>query len=171
MIVNVVKICENCPNAKRQEIGSGGLFSCENFGGKTVEEVAKNCHIYNRLSGNFVMTLTSVVDIHKKRGKRPEYDIYIGRAVRGTEFTRPSKYHNPFRVGDFWGGKLITREGCLTLFAIFISEKIRMFPATYDLRELVGKRLGDWCVTTSEITPLVCHGQILIKLIREAGLE
>jgi hypothetical protein len=117
------------------------------------------------------MTKTSVVDVHKKNGKRPEYDIYIGRAVRGTEFTRPSKWNNPFRVGRSFGREPITERNYLVLFTAYVAGLIERFQVTYNLKDLAGNRLGCWCVTTSEVEPIICHGQILMMLIRERGLE
>lgn len=100
---------------------------------------------------------TSVVDIHKKNGERPEFDIYIGRKVRYTEFTKDSKWCNP---------RLTLEE-----YELYIRDCIDKFPEYYDLNELKGKRLGCWCITTSEIPDkiedMVCHGQVLMKLIRE----
>jgi len=105
---------------------------------------------------------TSVVDIHKKNGVRPKFDVYIGRAVRFTEFTEGSKWANPF------SSKL---ANCLDMFEMRIRRLIREQPEKYDLRELVGKRLGCWCITTNKIESLICHGQIYLKLIKEFGLE
>lgn len=97
---------------------------------------------------------TSVVDIHKVNGVRPEFDVYIGRSVRFTEFTKSSKWANPF-----------FKTTPLSEYEDLIKEKIRL--RFLNLDELRGKRLGCWCVTTDKIKPLVCHGQVLMKLIRE----
>jgi len=39
--------------------------------------------------------MSEVVDIHKKDGKRPHYDKYVGRAVKDTEFKTDSKWCKP----------------------------------------------------------------------------
>src|SRR4030042_2332000 len=109
---------------------------------------------------------TTVVNVHKIHGKRTPCDVYIGRAVSNTEFTTHSKWANLFRVNQF---KFPT--DCLYYYEQEIRRKILVDPVTYDLRELAGKRLGCWCINTDKILPLVCHGQVLLKLIREAGLE
>ena len=93
---------------------------------------------------------TTVVDIHKKNGIRPEFDVYIGRRVQ---------YHKEFTTDSKWGNKFYTR---LDLYEQYIRETLWS-----DLDELVGKRLGCWCVTTDQIIPIQCHGQVLMKLIRE----
>lgn len=107
----------------------------------------------------------SVVDIHKKKGIRPEYDVYIGRQIRYRNqhtfdlrefWYEPSKWHNPnLRLNDY---------------KIYIEICIEKEPEKYDLNELRGKRLGCWCITTDSIENPVCHGQILMKLIAE-GVE
>ena len=102
----------------------------------------------------------SVVNIHKVHGKRPDYDIYIGRAVRYTEFTQSSKWANPFHISTYKDTKK-----CLEDYERWIRNKVLMNPAEYNLEELRGQRLGCWC------KPGPCHGDILLKLLREAGHE
>ncbi|MGQ4874585.1 MAG: DUF4326 domain-containing protein [Promethearchaeia archaeon] len=99
---------------------------------------------------------TIVVDIHKRKGKRPKYDIYIGRKVRNTEFTKDSIWANP---------RLTLEE-----YELYILDCIDKYPEIYDLNELKGKRLGCWCITTDKIYPLRCHGQVLLKIMKERGL-
>jgi len=97
--------------------------------------------------------MSEVVDIHKKNGKRPEFDVYIGRRVRyHREFTEDSKWRN--------------RSPSLGHYEQWVRENLWA-----DLKELVGKRLGCWCVTTTEISPVCCHGQVLMRLVREAMAE
>jgi len=111
---------------------------------------------------------TVIVDVHKINGQRPPFDIYIGRAVRYTEFTKNSKWYNPYYLQN-----QTNLANNLLYFENYIREKIRQDPLKYDLEELRGKRLGCWCigkcgyVSTTEILPLVCHGQILLKLLHE----
>ena len=95
--------------------------------------------------------MTSVVDIHKKGGKRPHFDVYIGRVVRFTEFTRSSKWANCY--------------GSLKAYEKVFRRKIATNPKRYNIEELRGKRLGCWCITTDKTEPLVCHGQILMKML------
>ena len=90
---------------------------------------------------------TSIVDIHKKKGKRPFYDIYIGRRVNGTEFNKDSKW-------------------CKKRGESFPEYEKRVRKTLYnDLDELKGKILGGWCLNTDKIEPLRCHAQILLKLL------
>lgn len=94
----------------------------------------------------------SVVNIKKVNGKRPHYDVYIGRRLRYPGATFPlSKWANPFTVED-WG-----REECLKLY----EEYIRCSKIYDDLSELKGKVLGCWC------KPKLCHGDVLLKLLKE----
>ncbi len=92
----------------------------------------------------------SVVDIHKKKGVRPFFDIYIGRAVPHTEFTKDSLWANPFR-GDF----------AVESYEKYIRERIKTLPNIYCIESLQGKILGCWC------KPKPCHGDILIKILKE----
>lgn len=94
--------------------------------------------------------MPTVVDIHKVNGERPEFDLYIGRRVRFHKiFTKDSKWGNRF-YKDLEGYEQHIREDLWD-----------------DLDELEGKRLGCWCITTSKLEPVECHGQILMKLFKE----
>ena len=109
-----------------------------------------------------LIAITSVVDLHLVRGHRPAFDEYIGRAVKGTEFQTSSIWANPFTPHNY-----SPKAGILAAYEFWIKERIREDPVTYNLETLRGKRLGCWCITTSRIDNLVCHGQILLKLLRE----
>ena len=103
---------------------------------------------------------TSIVDIHMKKGNRPEFDIYIGRYINRSQFNRAfegSKWSNPYLPLD--------------KYEIYIRKYIKNDPEKYNLNELKGKRLGCWCITTDKLKPLICHGQILMKLIKEREVK
>lgn len=101
--------------------------------------------------------MSKVVDVH---GGVPEYDVYIGRRVPfHPVYKFDSKWANPFRVKEYGLKK------SLELYELYIRKKIKEQPEY--LEELRGKKLGCWCVTTDEIEPTVCHGQILMKLLQE----
>ena len=111
---------------------------------------------------------TSVVDIHKVKGVRPEYDVYIGRALKPFmdkegEFTKDSKWANYYTFKEYG-------ENALKFYEIDFRVIIERHSESYDLSELKGKRLGCWCITTDSYENPVCHGQILMKLIAE-GVE
>jgi hypothetical protein len=94
--------------------------------------------------------MSMVVDIHKISGVRPSFDIYIGRRIQyHSEFTQDSKWANRF-YRDLAGYERHVREDLWN-----------------DLGELDGKVLGCWCVTTDQLEPVRCHGQVLMKLLRE----
>jgi len=112
---------------------------------------------------------TQIIDIHKYNKQRPPFDVYIGRAVRYTEFTHNSIWHNPYFAKDYVPAHI---QNCLRDYEIYIRKKIAEDPVKYDLETLIGKRLGCWCITTeSSEAPLRCHGQILLKLIKEFFLS
>lgn len=93
-----------------------------------------------------------MVNIHKINGKRPFFDIYIGRAVHYTEFTKKSVWANPFPKGD---------PKCLENYEKYIRMRIGDDPEIYNIESLRGKVLGCWC------KPNKCHGDILIKILGE----
>ena len=76
--------------------------------------------------------------------KKEKFDVYIGR---------PSKWGNPFIIGVHGD-----RDHVVKLYEEYILSKPDLIK---DLPELKGKILGCWC------SPFICHGDILIKLIKE----
>ena len=103
-----------------------------------------------------------VVNLHMVNGKRPYYDIYIGRELTYPKANFPqSKWHNPFRVNEYG------IEKCLELY----EKHIRNTPTLWNaLDELEGKILGCWCINSQQKDKIICHGQILIKLLEEKRL-
>lgn len=95
----------------------------------------------------------SVVDIHIVHGKRPAFDVYIGRNVRYQTQWENTKWGNRFHEK-------------LDLYEQFVRETLMD-----DLHELEGKRLGCWCITTDQLEPVRCHGQILLKLLKEQEVK
>jgi len=97
--------------------------------------------------------MEKVVNLHTVNGKRPYHDIYIGRELYYPKaIFSLSKWHNPFRV------KEIGLKKSLELYEKHIRNTIRLWNA---LHELKNKVLGCWC------KPNPCHGDILIKLLKE----
>lgn len=97
-----------------------------------------------------------VVDLHKVKGYRPPFDVYIGRAVEGTEFTSDSKWANIYPVEQYGERSLVLYE-----------KYARMRLVKY-LGDLTGSRLGCWCGDfTFDDAAIKCHGQVLIKLWKE----
>lgn len=94
--------------------------------------------------------------------------VYIGRAgvvfvPNQSDTTRKERYPkrnsiwaNPFKVG-----KQRTRHEAVRQYRVYIEEKIKTDPATYDLSLLRGKTLGCWC------HPEACHGHVLKRLVDE----
>jgi hypothetical protein len=73
--------------------------------------------------------------------------VYIGR---------PTKWGNPFSV------EVHGRDECIKKYERYIRNKPKLLR---DLKELKGKNLGCWC------KPKRCHGEILLKLLKEKGVE
>lgn len=98
--------------------------------------------------------MSRVINIHKVNGKRPDYDIYIGRAVKGTEFFEDSFWANPFNPKMY-----ISIYDCLYDYEVYMRKKLKYCPEK--ILEIEGKILGCWC------DPSPCHGHVLLKLLSE----
>lgn len=122
------------------------------------------------------MNAPTIVNIHKVKGVRPAFDIYIGRAVFHTEFTTSSKWHNPFPVKMFGDDTLPMYEAYIHMLLdnkglelsnpnfhkIMVAvRRSRTQFGGYNIDDLTGKVLGCWC------KPGPCHGDVLIKLWKE----
>jgi len=112
-----------------------------------------------------------VVDVHKKslcaRGYSSledwladESHLYIGRQNRWVPGARRSKWANPFNA------KKHGVENILRLYREHVLES----KLIGDIHELEGMKLGCWCLddpAPTEGDELVCHGQILARLLDE----
>lgn len=105
--------------------------------------------------------MEKVVNVSKKQGIRPYFDIYIGRKVTAwgvKDFPEDSKWHNPYTVKEFG----------IDLSLKLYEKHIRNTPELWNaLHELEGKVLGCWCINSQQNDKIICHGQILIKLLKE----
>lgn len=100
-------------------------------------------------------------------------NIYIGR--KGIVFIKNEKgekerfpkqdsiWANPFKLNK----EKSNRDEVLEKYEKYICEKIKDDPIKYDLKTLNNKNLGCWCVNKicSDFKNIICHGQILLKLI------
>lgn len=95
-----------------------------------------------------------VVRIKRKGGVIvQDCDIYIGRKVTmGGWNLKESKWSNPFSVKEYG------REGAIKKYEDYILSRGDLI---HSLPELKGKVLGCWC------KPEACHGDILVKLVKE----
>ena len=104
--------------------------------------------------------ITRVVDIHRKNGKRLHFDIYIGRKMRWYRYPMPIELSKDSK----WANHSPTLQA--------YEETIRITDRLWNaLDELEGKILGCWCVTTTKTVPLRCHGQVLMKLLKEKQMR
>lgn len=81
--------------------------------------------------------------------KLAPYDIFIGR---------PSKWGNPYHLG-----KDGTREEVIAKYEEYIRNRPKLLK---DLVELSDKILGCYCSLEQH-----CHGDVLIKLLKERGVK
>lgn len=95
--------------------------------------------------------MSQVVDIHKKNGIRADFDVYIGRRIQ---------YHDEFVEDSKWRNRSKTLQD----YEQWVRDTL-----WDDLDGLKGKILGCWCVNTVLFFPLSCHGQVLMRLVKEKG--
>ena len=95
--------------------------------------------------------------------------VSIGRAVPRTCFTR-SKWYNPYRIGVDGDGATVVAK-----YRKRMQRRMTRAPAstTADLRKIAGKPLACWCRHDGEerTDDNACHGDVLVELIEELGLE
>jgi hypothetical protein len=105
-----------------------------------------------------------VVALRRKDGKIAQgCDIYIGRALTMGGWKLPaSPFANPFTIKE-----CKTAEIAVKKYEDYIrgrQDLLKLLPT------LKGKVLGCWCKKPS--TPnAVCHGDVLIKLLKEQKIE
>lgn len=89
---------------------------------------------------------------------KAKYDVYIGRAMPGKA---GSLFANPFKIGADG-----TREEVIEKYETWLRERLNEEPdLVEELLKLDGKILGCWCA------PKKCHGDVIVKLIRELSIE
>lgn len=101
-----------------------------------------------------------------------EDNVYIGRGgivfVDGVRYPKHSSiWASPYPVKDYG------LEKCLKKYEKYIRKELEGESIPLEkLKELKGKNLGCWCVDgeTTNTENIVCHGQILLKLIEEFEL-
>ena len=112
--------------------------------------------------GNLFKKMTETKVVHCKRSP---YDVYIGRASgeRG-------KWGNPYTHKEGTTAEFIkpTRAEAIEAYRDYILNG-KGKHLLDDLDELEGKVLGCWCgsYTIEDKDNLNCHGQILLKLIKD----
>lgn len=92
-----------------------------------------------------------VVNVTKRAGKRPEWDVYVGRGAC------PCGERACPHGATGWGNPCAGRP--LVVYVDHLATRLRHQPAfRRALAELRGKRLGCWCA------PDPCHADILARL-------
>lgn len=100
------------------------------------------------------MDTTTVVNV-----RRSDFDIYIGRG-RCPKTGKTSVWGNPYSHNPWAAAKYLvdSRTEAIKRYESYVRRSPELLAR---LPMLKGKRLGCWCY------PLPCHGDILIKLIKE----
>lgn len=97
-------------------------------------------------------------DLVKKCKINPDYE-YIGRRNVYWNFSG-SFWANPFKPQDY-----ANPEDCLKAYKDYMKKIIDRSGTARTIGNLVGKTLVCWC------KPGPCHGDVLIQLLKEYGLE
>ncbi len=103
---------------------------------------------------------TVVVHIKRDQGQiTQDCDVYIGRECKmGGWNLSQSIWYNPFSLQKYGGD----RTKVLQLYEKYIRNNASLLSR---IDELQGKRLGCWC------KPKACHGDVLVKLLKERALS
>ncbi len=88
--------------------------------------------------------------LNKRKDVIPPGAIYVGR---------PSKWGNPFKIGDLMIGIPMSREVVILRYKAMVLATLLKNPHYLD--ELKGKDLICWCA------PLPCHADVLLELANE----
>lgn len=91
--------------------------------------------------------------------KKEAFDVYIGRG-------HGSVWGNPFKIGDDGD-----RDDVIEKYKNWLVYGEGR-PLLRRLGELEGQTLGCWCASQGGVTvedELICHGQILLKLLEHRG--
>lgn len=96
-----------------------------------------------------------------KEWMNDDNNVYIGRKgivfIDGQRFPKDdSIWANPFKISENE-----TRESVINKYEKYIREKIVKENLHDEIKKLKGKNLGCWC------KPLSCHGDVLLKIIKE----
>lgn len=85
---------------------------------------------------------------NKRDPLAPPDAVYIGR---------PSKWGNPFTIGQFYQGRIMTREDVIGVYNDWLLGSDEGYIILDQIDELIDKDLLCWCA------PLPCHGEILLQ--------
>lgn len=96
--------------------------------------------------------MTTVVKVDRRN---PNFTVYIGRSWAGLP---PSKWANPFRIRLNQPETREERSRVIDAYEKYIRSKPELIAA---IPELVDQVLGCWC------KPELCHGDVLVKLVKE----
>lgn len=121
--------------------------------------------------------LTTVISVRGRKREELEADpdfLYVGRAVRFTEWNNRSIFANPFSAKEYPDAAevfriMLTREidGLKTDAPGYVHHFKAMIP---HLSETRGKTLGCWCGEWKPGDPEIpCHAVVLAKLANEAS--
>lgn len=100
------------------------------------------------------MSSTILVNLKGHKNTLNYYDIYIGRAIYMGGWKLPkSKWANPFTIKEYG-----TAEIACAKYETWLRANPILLAQLYELK---GKTIACWC------SPNPCHGDVLIKLIKE----
>jgi hypothetical protein len=86
---------------------------------------------------------------NKRDPNCPKDAVYVGR---------PSKWGNPYKIGQLYDGIRLNRQHCINLYESWLLESVPTPIKDKMLAELKGKDLVCWC------SPEPCHADVLLEL-------
>jgi hypothetical protein len=90
--------------------------------------------------------------LNKRSDSIPDNAVYVGR---------PTKWGNPFKIGQMYQGVILDRQGVIDTFEDWFHYSNEGIKLQQDLHELKGKDLVCWC------SPEACHADILMEKANE----
>lgn len=97
--------------------------------------------------------MAKVLNKYKATAEELKNAVYIGR---------PSKWGNPFTIGEAYQGRILTREDAIAAYEDWLLYSDQGQKVLGDISALNGKDLICYCV------PKECHGDILLALANNA---
>lgn len=88
--------------------------------------------------------------LNRKTDVIPLDAVYVGR---------PTKWGNPFKIGEFYQGRVMTREDVIEAYKDWLLYSDVGVELLKDIEELRGKDLVCWC------SPEPCHADVLLEVV------
>ena len=94
--------------------------------------------------------------LNRRRHGIPQNAVYVGR---------PSKWGNPFKIGQHYQGRTLSRLDAVEAYRNWLLHSSKGHKLLGHIHELRGKDLVCWC------SPLACHADVLLRMANKEELK